>query len=182
MKRRLFWWRKAAEQGYAQAQYNLGVMYAEGEGVTRDYEKVVEWWQQAADQGFADAQYNLGWLYYYGEGVPTGLSKSGCFGIKKLLGKTITLLRLGWVSCLPRGYGVRQDDEKAMEWYQKAEGQIKKDAERGDDYAQYTLGWLYAQGGGANPSMQQAIKWLRKAAEQGSSFAQDELKRLEQNN
>ena len=46
---------KAAEQGNANAQYNLGVMYANGDGVTKDAVKAVEWYQKAAAQGYADA-------------------------------------------------------------------------------------------------------------------------------
>ena len=46
------WWQKAADQGYiANAQFNLGVMYARGEGVTQDFKKAKKWWQKAADQG-----------------------------------------------------------------------------------------------------------------------------------
>ena len=55
---RLF--KKAAEQGHANAQFNLGVMYDKGEGVTRDAKQAVYWVQKAAEQGFAEAQTNLG--------------------------------------------------------------------------------------------------------------------------
>ena len=51
-------------EGHADAQYNLGAMYANGEGVPQDSVKAVEWWQKAATQGHADAQYNLGRSYY----------------------------------------------------------------------------------------------------------------------
>ena len=64
---RLF--KKAAEQGQANAQYNLGLMYYNGEGVTRDAKQAVYWWQKAAEQGDAGAQYNLGVMYGKGEGV-----------------------------------------------------------------------------------------------------------------
>ena len=58
------WYQKAAEQGLAHAQYNLGVMYEEGRGVKQDYIKAVEWWQKAAEQGHSYAQNNLGNMYY----------------------------------------------------------------------------------------------------------------------
>jgi TPR repeat protein len=58
-----------AEQGFAEAQYNLGFLYDEGEGVTQDYAEAAKWYRLAAEQGFADAQYNLGFLYDQGEGV-----------------------------------------------------------------------------------------------------------------
>ncbi|WP_032501022.1 tetratricopeptide repeat protein, partial [Vibrio tasmaniensis] len=57
------WYRKAAEQGYARAQTNLGWMYDEGRGVSQDYEESVSWYRKAAEQGYARAQTNLGWMY-----------------------------------------------------------------------------------------------------------------------
>jgi TPR repeat protein len=59
-----------AEQGDADAQYNLGVMYHNGEGVPRDYAEAVKWYRLAAEQGDADAQHNLGVMYHKGYGVP----------------------------------------------------------------------------------------------------------------
>ena len=46
-------YRKAAEQGDAAAQYNLGVIYYNGEGVTQDYAEAVKWYRKAAEQGYA---------------------------------------------------------------------------------------------------------------------------------
>jgi len=59
-----------AEQGHAEAQYNLGGMYAEGRGVPQDYGKAAKWFRKAAEQGHAEAQYNLGGMYFRGRGVP----------------------------------------------------------------------------------------------------------------
>ena len=58
-----------AEQGYAYAQFNLGVMYEKGQGVRQDYAEAVKWYRQAAEQGLAAAQYNLGAMYHNGHGV-----------------------------------------------------------------------------------------------------------------
>ncbi|HGO8437724.1 TPA: tetratricopeptide repeat protein [Neisseria meningitidis] len=60
---------QAAEQGDADAQNNLGAMYAEGQGVRQDDTEAVRWFRQAADQGLAQAQFNLGAMYYKGHGV-----------------------------------------------------------------------------------------------------------------
>ena len=60
---------QAAEQGDAEAQYNLGVMYAQGQGVRQDDAQAVQWYRQAAEQGYAQAQSNLGVMYYNGQGV-----------------------------------------------------------------------------------------------------------------
>ncbi len=59
-----------AEQGDAEAQYNLGGMYAEGRGVAQDYGEATKWFRKAAEQGHAEAQYNLGGMYFRGRGVP----------------------------------------------------------------------------------------------------------------
>ncbi len=63
------WFRLAAEQGDAHAQYNLGVMYGNGRGVPRDETGAVRWFQLAAEQGDALAQYHLGFKYATGVGV-----------------------------------------------------------------------------------------------------------------
>jgi TPR repeat protein len=63
------WFRKAAEQNVADAQFSLGVCYANGRGVTKDDAEAVKWFRKAAEQNLADAQYNLGVCYDSGEGV-----------------------------------------------------------------------------------------------------------------
>ena len=62
-------WLPLAEQGNVNAQYNLGVMYENGQGVKQDYFEAVKWYRQAAKQGYAKAQLNLGVMYFNGDGV-----------------------------------------------------------------------------------------------------------------
>ena len=62
-------WRPLAEQGEARAQNNLGVMYANGDGVLQDAAEAVRWYRMAAEQGVAGAQRNLGFMYENGRGV-----------------------------------------------------------------------------------------------------------------
>ena len=63
--------RKAAEQGFAVAQWMLGNAYYDGsgEGVVKDHVEAVKWYRKAAEQGLAEAQNNLGNAYDLGEGV-----------------------------------------------------------------------------------------------------------------
>ena len=61
--------RRAAEQGDASAQTNLGFMYSRGRGVGKDDRKAVRWYRKAAEQGDATAQSNLGFMYERGRGV-----------------------------------------------------------------------------------------------------------------
>ena len=50
------WYEKAAAQGYAVAQTNLGVLYAKGHGVPQDYARARYWFEKAATQGDGPAQ------------------------------------------------------------------------------------------------------------------------------
>ena len=61
--------RPLAEQGNANAQNALGVMFVNGEGTAQDYADARKWYQRAATQGYAKAQGNLGVMYFNGEGV-----------------------------------------------------------------------------------------------------------------
>jgi TPR repeat protein len=61
--------RMLAEQGDAKAQFALGTMYRDGQGVDRDYAEALRWWGEAAEQGLVDAQYALGNAYSGGTGV-----------------------------------------------------------------------------------------------------------------
>src|SRR5205085_11234526 len=70
------WYRKAADQGYAEAQSYLGYMYVHGEGVPQDYTEGVGWYRKAADQGHARAESALGYAYSTGEGVPLDYAQS----------------------------------------------------------------------------------------------------------
>jgi len=63
------WFFRAAEQGYADAQFNLGLMYANGEGVPQDMTQAAELFKKAAEQGHVDAQNNLGAMYFTGDGM-----------------------------------------------------------------------------------------------------------------
>ena len=62
-------WRPLAEQGDAEAQFNLGVMYSKGQGVAQDDAQALAWYRKAAEQGYAKAQFNLGLMYDEGRGL-----------------------------------------------------------------------------------------------------------------
>jgi hypothetical protein len=49
----VYWYRQAAEQGHAKAQYNLGLMYESGRGIAKDDTQAVYWFRKAAEQGEA---------------------------------------------------------------------------------------------------------------------------------
>jgi len=122
------WYQKAATQGNATAQYNLGFMYATGEGIPIDDSKAIEWYQKAAVQGNADAQTNLGARYMIGDGVPKDAVK-GMEWLRKAAaqGNADAQNRLGVMYAF--GVGVPKDVAMAVKWFRKA-------AAQGNAYAQ----------------------------------------------
>ena len=70
------WYRKAADQGYAPAQFSLGVMFDSGQGVPQSSVQAVTWYRKAADQGHIDAQRD-----------------SACFALRGLEIKHVRLLK-----------------------------------------------------------------------------------------
>lgn len=159
--------RKAAEQGQAAAQSDLGAMYATGRGVPQDNKEAVDWFRKAADQGNPLAQYNLGLLYQEGKGVPQDYVEAvGWFRKAADQGLPLAQNNLGYL--YEDGKGVPQDYKEAAKWFRKA-------ADQGFPLAQFNLGYLYAAGKGVPQDSKQAEAWLKKAADQGNANAQNML-------
>ena len=69
--------RPLAEEGDADAQYNIGWMYLNGYGLRINDSLALEWWQKASEQGHSDASFSIGMLYSLGEGeVPKDSDKA----------------------------------------------------------------------------------------------------------
>ena len=66
-------WQPLAEQGNAPAQFYLGLLYENGDGVPEDYKKAREWYEKSAAQGEANAQFYLGLMSAFGRGGPLDL-------------------------------------------------------------------------------------------------------------
>lgn len=62
-------WLPLAEKGDSRAQFNVGLLYVDGQGVTQDYGQAAKWFERAAEQGYGKAQLNLGAMYGVGKGV-----------------------------------------------------------------------------------------------------------------
>jgi uncharacterized protein len=109
----------AAEQGFASAHYNLGLMYANGQGVAQDYAEAVKWYRKAAEQGFAVAQSKLGLMYYNGQGVEQDYAKAVKWFRKAAeQGNAEARLLLG--AAYADGQGVAQDYVQALMWFDLA--------------------------------------------------------------
>ena len=105
-----------AEGGDADAQYNLGVMYASGQGVLQDNKEAEKWFRKAADQGHADAQFFLGAMYAEGQGVLQDLKEAVKWFRKAAdQGHATAQFNLGLM--YKNGQGVLQDYVAAYAWY-----------------------------------------------------------------
>jgi TPR repeat protein len=62
-------WRPLAEQGDAADQFNLGLLYLDGQGVPQDLDQAIKWFTRAAQQDYDKAQLNLGAMYASGKGL-----------------------------------------------------------------------------------------------------------------
>ncbi len=161
------WYRRAAEQGDARAQYNLGVMYAEGLGVPQDAAAAVAWYRRAAEQGDATAQNNLGAMYAEGLGVPQDAVEAVAWYRRAAeQGDATAQSNLGGM--YDQGRGVPQDDAAAVAWYRRA-------AEQGHVRAQYNLGGMYADGLGVPPDAVEALMWLTIAAARSTGVEREHM-------
>ncbi len=159
--------RRAAEQGDADAQYDLGLMYATGRGVPQDDGEAVRWFRRAAEQGLAGAQYSLGLMYYFGEGVPQDHGEAVRW-YRRAAEQDHADAQYDLGLMYANGRGVPQDDGEAARWYRRAAEQDHADA-------QYDLGLMYATGRGVPQDDGEAVRWYRRAAEQDHARAQFNL-------
>src|SRR3989344_3134348 len=156
----ILWLGKAAEKGNANAQYNLGGMYANGKGVTKDEAEAVRWYRKAAEQGLALAQNDLGFMYEKGQGVIKDEAE-GVRWYRKAAEQGNANAQTNLGGMYANGRGVARDDAEAVKWYRKA-------AEHGLVLAQNNLVVMYANGRGVINDDAEAARWYRKAAEQGN--------------
>jgi len=109
-------WRPLAELGIAPAQLNLGLLYANGQGVPQDYVQARQWYEKAAIQGDALAQLNLGDIYGNGKGVPEDYQLAlYWFRLSAHQGNAMAQTKIGLM--YERGNGVPQDVVLAQKWY-----------------------------------------------------------------
>ncbi len=160
----VYWFRKAAEQGNAEAQLNMGVFYAEGycekspAGIKKNPEQAFQWFCKAADQGNVDGIQMCGLCYSEGFGVSKDSNRAVEYFRKAAeQGHVLAQNSLGF--CYENGNGVAQDYNQAFEWYKKA-------ADQGLAEAQNNVGICYENGNGVAQDYNQAFEYYKKAAEQ----------------
>jgi len=179
---------KAAENGHADAQYELGYCYMIGQGVKEDDVKAFSWFEKAVANGsakaktfksLADVQYKMALAYKEGEeGKAKDPVKANAYLTKAAEqghADAQYKIALNYLA----GEGDKKDPVQAVIW-------LKKAAEQGHADAQYELGRCYMLGNGVAENKSQAISWFEKAVANGSGSAQSAqeivgFKEIEQN-
>jgi len=112
-------WRPLAALGNAAAQFNLGLMYDNGQGVARDYAEAVKWYSLAAAQGDAQAQYNLGYMYDNGQGTLQNYAEAvRWYRLAAAQGDPRAQASLGLMYA--NGQGVERDFMRSYLWFSVA--------------------------------------------------------------
>lgn len=162
----------AANNGNAEAQFQLGALYANGKGVTQDTEQAIRWLRAAAEQGWVAAQTLLGWCYTQdGDGfTPNPAEAHRCYSSAAEQGDTDAMCSLADLY-QQGGQGLERNPSAMLHWYTEA-GNL------GHPKAQYMLGKLLAEGSLVAQNDEAAFQWLTLAIINGSEVAQKELAML----
>jgi TPR repeat protein len=162
---------RSAEQGDADAQFELGNMYYRfGVNVEKDDKKSLEWIQKAAEQGHVKAQSVLGRMYLYEQNIMKAVE-----WLQKAAEQGDVDAQFKFGSMYEEGQGVEQNYIKAVEWFLKA-------AEQDSSDAQFRLGLIYQEGkDGIERDDKKAAVWYRRAAEQGSKDKHDLFVKMMEN-
>jgi uncharacterized protein len=156
-------WRPLADQGNAEAQYALGSMYADGQGVPKNNTEAAKWWRRAADQGNTFAQFNLGALYDDGKGVPRNKAEAlKLYHLAAERGNDRAQFSVGTLYFA--GVAVPENRTEAAKWFRRA-------ADQGHIGGQVYLALSYATGLGVPQDNVQAYMWLSVAAARGDKDA-----------
>jgi TPR repeat protein len=160
-------YRYAAQQGDLDARMRLGLMFHEGDGVTRDPAQAAHWFQMAASEELPAGQAALGYLHEQGSGVEQDFSQAlDWYRAAAERNHAWAQYRLGLM--YRDGRGVPRDNEKAV-------GLFREAAEHGDVAGLFHLGEMYENGWGTTRDPAEAAEWYRKAAERDHDRAQYRL-------
>ena len=149
-------WLKEASTNSDKAQFNLGFIYARGEGIAPHDEQAVYWWNQAEKNGNEQASFMLGLFYNLGRGARRNEQEA----IKwyELAAKKDNPTAIYNLAILYyQGKAVDQD-------YKKAARYLSILAKKGDGQAQNLYASLFLEGHGVDYSPATAVKWFQEAA------------------
>ncbi|MCB1925370.1 MAG: sel1 repeat family protein [Gammaproteobacteria bacterium] len=163
--------RNAAKAGNAEAQFRLGVMYGNGDGVGLDYQQALHWFDQAAAQGHQNALITLAWMYANGAGVEADEVRARTLYLQAAEGGSAKAQYVVGTLYRFAQYGLDKDIGRAVEWYLKS-------ANQGFATAQFALGKLLMEGKHVVRDDAAALQWLSLAHVNGSKRAEDYVKHL----
>lgn len=157
----------SADQGYADAQNALGLMYYYGQGVEENNVKAAESYEKAAAQGNKYAQYNLAEMYVDELGVKQDY-KVAAELYQKAVDQEYAPAQYSFGLMFEYGNGVKKNNKKAVELYQKA-------ANQNDNDALYRLATIYKEGKIVELNYSKAIALYKKISEPDSYGVFEEL-------
>lgn len=157
--------RTKADGGDAAAQFKLGALYANGDGVKRDYKAAAKYYGLAAEQGHAGAQLALGELHEAGQGVARDAAEAVKW-YRKAAEQGSPAGQYALAMTYLQGSGVAKDDAEALKWYRAS-------ADQGYALAVFHLGMRYKKGQGVKADPIEAYKWLTLAADRGVAEARE---------
>ncbi len=108
-----------AEQGNADAQYDVGEMYDKGSGVAIDAKKAFVWLEKSAAQGHVKAQFKVAYMYYKGQGVDGNVNKAYQL-MEKPANDGNVRAQYYLAQMLANGDGVKPDPDEAFTWYSRS--------------------------------------------------------------
>jgi uncharacterized protein len=124
-----FWFQKAAELGFTEAEFIMGVLADKGIGVQKSVPKSIEWYKKAIAKNHTKAQFNLGLILYEGFGVTKDPTQAvDLFQKAAQQGEPQAQYRLGLAYL--EGKGIPKNESLAREWFEKAASNGNEDANR----------------------------------------------------
>ena len=153
-----------AEEGSAQAQFVLALMYINALLIDQSFEQAFYWTQQSANQGYVRAQGLLGKMYIDGQGVEANLQK-GLYWFQQAANQGSVDAQIVLATTYLEGTLVSQNFEQTFFWFKQA-------AEQGLPLAQYNLALMYDRGDGVEQNQELSFYWFQKSAQQGYVEAQ----------
>lgn len=105
----------SANEGNAEAQFDIAYAYFNGEGIERDYASAAMWFKRSARQNYAKAQYNLAYCYMNGRGVPRDYDKAFDL-LHQSANNNYKRAQLTLADCYANGILVEQNEKESQKW------------------------------------------------------------------
>ena len=157
-----------AENGDAEAQHDIAIMFSKGDGTEKSSDNAIEWHLKSAIQGYMESQNELGRILLYGSGSTKKDISQAIMWFERAAAhnhiNAMIILGMIYQNKVNIGDNSLLNYKQSLEWYLKA-------ANLGDHDAQYFIGETYEEGIGIDQNLHLAYKWYKKSAGQGNPGA-----------